>query len=173
MLGTASLGGVGALALATAPFARGVMAQEATPMAGAHPVIEELIATFSEGDIDRALALYHDDAVFRQFPSHPEPITGLEHIRQAFVEASAPFTEIELTALNVVVEGDRAATETHQKARYSTTIPGLPEAAGQPVEFRFVSFLELEGGKIKRDTTYTDLFTLLVQIGAISAPGAA
>jgi steroid delta-isomerase-like uncharacterized protein len=173
MLGAAGLGGIGALAIATAPFAGNVMAQEATPLAGTHPVVEELIAAFSAGDIDGAMALYHDDAVFQEFPSHPEPVTGVNLIRQAFAEAAAPFSEIELQAVNVVVEGNRVATETNQKARYANQIPGLPEVTGQPVEFRFVSFLELEDGRIKRDTTYTDLYTLLVQIGALPGGEAA
>jgi steroid delta-isomerase-like uncharacterized protein len=139
-------------------------------MAGTHPVVDELIAAFTTGDLDRAMALYHEDAVFQEFPSHPEPITGVDQIREAFAAAAAPFSEIALEVVNVVVEGNKIASETHQTARYSNSIEGFPEATGQLVEFGFVSFLELEGDRIKRDTTYTDLYTLLVQIGAL--PGA-
>jgi steroid delta-isomerase-like uncharacterized protein len=169
MLRTASLGSIGALTTAMAPLTRGTLAQQATPMPGSHPVIEELIAGFNTGDLDRVMALYHDDAIFQEFPLNAEPIVGADLIRHAFTEAVTAFSEISLTAVNVVVEGDKIASETRQTARYSTTIPGLPEATGQPVDYRFASFLQLEEGKITRDTTYTDLYTLLVQIGALPA----
>jgi steroid delta-isomerase-like uncharacterized protein len=173
MLGAASLGSIGVLTAAMAPLARSTLAQEGTPMAGTHPIVEELVAAFNAGDLDRVMALYHDDAQFQEFPLNPEPIVGADLIRQAFSEAVTAFSEIELTAVNVVVEGDKIASETHQTARYSITIPGFPEATGQPVDYMFASFLQLEDGKIKRDTTYTDLYTVLVQIGALTEGGAA
>ena len=99
-------------------------------MEDSQQVVEELVATFSAGDLDRAMALYHDEAMFLEFPSHPEPTTGVDQIREVFANAAARFSDIALETLSVVTEGNRLATVTRQTARYSTSIEGFPQAAG-------------------------------------------
>ena len=71
------------------------------------------------------------------------------------------------------VAGDQGAVEWVLIGTYEGQLPGLPPGAGQALSVPGASVFEFQDGKIVRETLYFDLYSLLIQTGAVPPPGAA
>lgn len=61
----------------------------------------------NEGDLDKAVALYDDNAVFVQEPGKP-PITGLDNIREALAQFQAIKPKLKVEVMQFVEADDVA-----------------------------------------------------------------
>jgi steroid delta-isomerase-like uncharacterized protein len=121
-----------------------------------------------EHDVDKMLSLFADDGVF--YVNYvPELMDTKEKISAYFsgVFAGAPdahTTEgIVLTKDNiVVVDHSMIGTDTGEG-------PGLP-TTGKPWNNPHLDIYEIEDGKIKRLTSYADIYGYFVQLGMAPAP---
>jgi len=126
------------------------------------------ITAFNQQDWNRMKALYASDAVYdekatnRRIQGPDQIIEGLKMWTTAFPDAKGTIVR-ELTAGDVaVLEIVWTGTHTGPLQTGSGTIPASNRAADLPA----CSVLRIEGEKIKTDTHYFDLLTLLTQIGA-------
>jgi steroid delta-isomerase-like uncharacterized protein len=68
---------------------------------------------------------------------------------------------------STLVAGNRAAIEWTGQGTHQGDMPGMP-ATNKRATFRGVSIMELQDGKIKRNTDYWDMATLMKQLGFIA-----
>jgi len=144
-------------------------AQDSTPTAFL-PLLEEWAAAWSSGDPDRVAALFTDDAIFEEAIEGGMVTHGTEDLRAYladFVFAAFPDLRVELTS-GFVSDG-WAAAEWRQTATHTGDLPDVP-ATGRSVSWRAASILELEGDKIRRESEYFDLYSILLQLGLIPGP---
>ncbi len=147
-----------------------VAAQEATP-AAIPPLLEEWAAAWSAEDLDRLLALYTDDAVFEDVAAGVV-VRGKSEIGSVFATSLEAFSGIQQTLLAGFQAGDRATAEAQFAGAQTGDLPGSP-ASGRAVSYRFAAVFELAGERFRRESDYLDLYGLLVQLGALPAPGSA
>jgi steroid delta-isomerase-like uncharacterized protein len=166
------LGGGGlAAALAGTALVRGrISARLATP-ATIPPLVTEWAAAQTNHDPDRFVALCTDDVTHEEVVAGFVPVHGKEELRVYLAGLFAAFPDV------TVVPETGFVAETWGAVQW--TFAGTRTGATSPVgetdtsyALRGASLWELEGGKIRRSTGYYDLFTILVQLGAITPPAA-
>lgn len=171
------LGGLLGGSLTAVFAARGLSpaaAQVSTPMAGAiPPLLQEWAAAWSEHDDGTRLAvLYTDDATHEEVPSGTV-FSGPEAIGGYAQSHFAAFPDVMLELRSAFVGGDWAAAEFVYAGAYEGSLPGLPPGTGQPFSVRGTAVFELQDEQIRRSASYFDFYGLLVQLGALPAPGSA
>ena len=130
------------------------------------------LAAWSSHEGKKVVALYTDDCLFEDPPSH-----GLAHGKKElealvnsmtvdFPDINFEFESCYGTETGAGVEWLMTGTQVH------SSIPGLP-ATGKKFSIAGAAILELKNGKIKRDTEYWDFAACLQQLGLMPAqPGA-
>ena len=165
-----------AVALLAVTVGSRVAAQEATPTtdAAALPApFDELIAAWNGHDPQRLAALYADETVVEWKTAggptfrDPDEVAGWA----AGTFAAVPDLRFETGA--AFVAGDLGGVEWVLIGTYEGQLPGLPPGAGQALSLPGASVFEFRDGKIVRETLYFDLYSLLIQTGAVPPPGAA
>ena len=116
----------------------------------ATPLTQDFMSALQEtertGTLEPLLALFHDDAEALNL-GRTEPAQGREGLREFWQTYLHAFREIR-SEFTHVIEGDRGAVlEWVSRGALPT---------GQPVEYRGVSVLEADGGKVRRFRTYYD-----------------
>lgn len=126
-------------------------------------IFEAHDAAMSAHDVDAFLSLFTDDCVYEDVPlgivNKGKQEVGA-FIRATF--AAVPDFRMERTGL--FVAGDRAACEWVMSGTQTGDFPGIP-ATNKSFSVRGVSIFELQDGKIKRQSDYWSLATLLQQVG--------
>lgn len=141
-------------------------------MSVALDVVAEYVAGFADGDPERmarvrsaefSLDWVHGDA----FGSSPMTREAAESFWPAWLAA---FSELDLEVTRTIAAEQLVVTQWTFRGLHSAPL-GPPvfetprEPTGRSIEFRGASFYDVEGGAIRRDTTYMDLATLLVELG--------
>ena len=165
-------GGSLAAALAVGPIAR-LAAQGATPAAG-----PEFFAEFrrawataaATGDATAVIPFYAPDAEFEDVPF------GLVFRGPAEIEGFlggffANYSDASVEWRNAFGTDQYGAAELVFNGRYTGQLPGSPPGTGQSVIVRSVHVYEFGDEAIRRQTVYFDAYGVLVQIGALPAPG--
>jgi steroid delta-isomerase-like uncharacterized protein len=90
-----------------------------------------------------------------------------EGVRQANKQA---FPDFDIALDDLIAEGNQVAKRWTFRGTHRGEFNGIP-ATGKQVTMRGITLYRLEGGKITELYWNYDIFGLLVQIGAIPAPG--
>jgi steroid delta-isomerase-like uncharacterized protein len=149
-------------------------AQHVTPKEGAivlPPAVERFIAAFEAANADGLADSYTEAGVLEEV-AFGQTFTGREAIRQNEATFLAAFTDVTIQVSNVIASGDRAALEFSFSGTYSGQLPEMPAGQSQSVAFRGASILQASDGGITLHTQYFDALSILVQLGAMVAPGA-
>lgn len=129
-------------------------------------LVRDYYAAFNAGDTDAMLALVSDDLAHDV--NQGDRRTG----KAAFAEFCAHMTRCyreELTDMVIFTNGDRAAAEFTVNGTYLAKDGDLPEADGQTYRLPAGAFLEVQGGKIARVTTYYNLPEWMAQVAGGAA----
>jgi steroid delta-isomerase-like uncharacterized protein len=141
-----------------------LQAQEASPPAAGSSILEEYGRVWSSGDASQVAALYTEDAIREDIP------TGTTSRGRAEIEALARGLFETDTDVRLEVTGGFSG-ETWAVVEW--TFSGSRQETGGEVTFRGASVLELEDGRISRETDYYDLPQMQQQIAAVGGtPGA-
>ena len=163
-------GGLAAVLAGTAQTRRGGAARQATP-ATIPPLVAEWAAAQTAHDPDRFVALCTDDVTHEEVVAGFTPVRGKGEVRAYLAGLFAAFPDVTVTPeTGFVAETWGAVQWTFAGTRTGATSPVGETETGYTL--RGASLWELEGGKIRRSTGYYDLFTILVQLGAITPPAA-
>ncbi len=124
---------------------------------------------FNARDVERFLALLHDDVVHDISQGGRE--TGKQAFRRFLEHMNACYAE---RVLDLVVmtapEGTRAAAEFTIEGRYLKTDAGLPPATGQSYRLPVGAFFELRDGRIARISNHYNMKDWLAQVTSSGAP---
>jgi len=135
---------------------------------GVERVLNDWATAWSSHDTEKVLSLFTDDCVY-------EDVTfgainrGKKELR-AFADgvfASVPDFKVELTAR--FVAGSQAGMEWVMSGTHKGDFPGMP-ATGKRFSIRGVTILELQAGKIRRNSDYWDAASVMRQVGLLPSP---
>jgi steroid delta-isomerase-like uncharacterized protein len=136
---------------------------------------DEELAAWNTQDVDRALAVFSSDVVW-QDTAVPEPMRGLDAVRQYLQGWFTAFPDIRISEKNRVVAEDQIAVELEFSGTNRGPLqlaPGAPAvpATGKKVNSRGTYFVRFRNGKAVEVHTYPDLAGMMMQLGLIPAPG--
>lgn len=150
------------------------LAQDATPsddMTALPPILAAYEAAWNAGDDGSQLAaLFTDDGTFEDVP-FSTLYRGHEQIAAYAAVNFAASTDLAIPTIAGFATDTWAVNEWMYSGLYTGQFPGLPPGTGQPYSFRGAHVLELRDGMISRVSAYYDLYTILVQTGAVPPPG--
>jgi len=130
-------------------------------------ILSDWATAWSSRDPDKVLSLFSDDCVYEDV-TFAAINRGKKELR-AFAEgvcAGIPDFTIELTA--GFVAGTWGVMEWVMSGTHKGDFPGMP-ATGKRFSTRGVTILELEAGKIRRNSDYWDAATVMRQVGLLSS----
>ena len=135
---------------------------------GVERILDDWATAWSSHDTEKVLSIFTDDCVY-------EDVTfgainhGKKELR-AFADgvfASVPDFKVELTAR--FVAGSQAGMEWVMSGTHKGDFPGMP-ATGKRFSIRGVTILELQAGKIRRNSDYWDAASVMRQVGLLPSP---
>ncbi len=127
-------------------------------------VLADHLKALNLRDLDRLMTFYADDAVL-VFPASP-PVEGKANIRRAYASFFENWEETSTYGV-VIMSGTTAAVEGTVTGRHRTLhlrIPGRIPTSSRPYRHNFAMFVEVEGGKIRRQRVYFDARDLVKQL---------
>jgi steroid delta-isomerase-like uncharacterized protein len=128
-------------------------------------VLNDLIAAWSSHDVEKLASCFTDDCVY-------EDVTlglvnrGRAELRAFVGDFFAASPDVRFELKSAFVAGNRAAAEWVMSGTHQGDMPGLP-ATGKRYSVRGASIMELQDGKIRRNSDYWDMATFLRQLGAM------
>jgi steroid delta-isomerase-like uncharacterized protein len=143
-------------------------------MANVIEIAKASIAAFDEKDWNKMQAVLAPDAVYDEKATNRR-IEGSSQIIEALKGWADAFPDAKATFVRELAIGDTAVFELIWKGTHSgplQTPTGSIPASHRVVELPACEVIRVEGDKVKHDSHYFDLLTLLTQIGAQgAAPG--
>ena len=135
---------------------------------GVERVLNDWATAWSSHDTKKVLSIFTDDCVY-------EDVTfgainhGKKELR-AFADgvfAGVPDFRVELTAR--FVADPQAGMEWVMSGTHKGDFPGMP-ATGERFSVRGVTIVELQAGKIRRNSDYWDAASVMRQVGLLPSP---
>ncbi len=127
-------------------------------------------AAVSSGDFDAL-----DQIVAPDFVEHamvdPRLPAGREGVKALFQLARRAMPDMVITAEDIVAEGDRLAARAVMTGTQTGEFMGIP-ASGKHVEITDMDLIRIENGLYVEHWGVADQLLMMIQIGAIPAPGA-
>ena len=135
---------------------------------GVERILDDWATAWSSHDTEKVLSIFTDDCVY-------EDVTfgainhGKKELR-AFADgvfAGVPDFRVELTAR--FVADPQAGMEWVMSGTHKGDFPGMP-ATGKRFSVRGVTIVELQAGKIRRNSDYWDAASVMRQVGLLPSP---
>jgi steroid delta-isomerase-like uncharacterized protein len=130
---------------------------------------ERLFDHISRGDLDAVDALLAPGYTGHGAGGQTLDSAGLRGMLDAF---RTGFPDMQVRALDVLVDGDRVAWRVDGEGTHTGEFLGMP-ATGQRVRFGGVDLAVVRDGRITEHWSGEDLAGVLMQIGALPAPAPA
>jgi len=132
-------------------------------------VHHQMAEAWNRRDFDAYRKLIHPEYSYtgpdgKEITGGPDVAVG---VAQLYAKA---FPDATLEVRRAYEHGDVSVAEMFAKGTHGGDLMGVP-ATGKPVEITICNVVELREGKIYREREYMDMFSMLLQIGAISPPG--
>jgi steroid delta-isomerase-like uncharacterized protein len=109
--------------------------------------------------------IYSTDYVLHD-PSLPEPVRGLDGVREFIGEVTRAFPDGQVTVEDLVAEGDREVQRVTYRGTHQGEFQGVP-ATGKAVEAWVMVISRLADGKIAEEWQLVDTLGLLQQLGRL------
>jgi|SRR5215831_11646333 len=139
-------------------------------MANTIEIAKASITAFNEKDWRKMRELLAPDAIYDEKATNRR-LQGPDQIIDALQGWAAAFPDAKATFVRELASGDTAVFELVWKATHTgplQTPSGVVPATNRAAELPACSVIRIAGGKVKSDTHYFDLITLLTQIGAMA-----
>ena len=128
--------------------------------------IENAVQQMNSGNLEGYLEMYADDVTVHGYPPGVEGKAGVSEFYAAFAKA---LPDLELTAEDVLAEGDKVAVRYTIRGTHSDELMGVP-ASGNKVDLSGQSFFRFRDGQVVERWQALDGAALLTQIGALPEP---
>jgi steroid delta-isomerase-like uncharacterized protein len=123
-------------------------------------VIEDL---YTRGDLAVAEELYAADYI-RHDPATPNVGTGVAAVKQVANTYRTAFPDLELTAEDVVAEGDKALCRWSARGTHLGDLQGIAPT-GKRFEITGLTLMKFAGGQIVEEWTNWDVLGMMQQLG--------
>ena len=133
--------------------------------------VRDLLVAFWQGDWDRTMEHFADDAIYED-PLLDEPVRGKQGILDVFKYCHA-WGRIEGEIRSLVGDDRLAVAELRIRGTVIGPIDGLPDdVLGRNFDFAEADVFEFDAeGKVRRETIYPDVTRLMRQLGQPIGPG--
>jgi steroid delta-isomerase-like uncharacterized protein len=125
--------------------------------------LDEWATGWSTQDIERVISLCTDDGLYEDVPlgvaNH-----GKDELRAFGQQVFNAFPDFKIELTTHVAGGDWAMLEWTMSGTHQGDLPGMP-ATGKSFSVRGATALQLDEGRISRNSDYWDMATLLAQLG--------
>jgi predicted ester cyclase len=119
------------------------------------------------GELDGYLDFYSDDVVFGGVSPEPMDKAATVAFHRDFYSA---FSDARVDLLELLENGDKLAARLLISGRHDGEFMGTP-ASGNDVQLAITTILTMRDGKCVERWSTADMLGLLIQIGAVPAPG--
>ncbi len=123
-------------------------------------------STTENTDPERVLALFTDDGGFED-ATFGVAVRGKEDLRRYVTGAFATVPDFTFGVTRRFAASHWAAIEWVMSGTHTGDFPGMPATGKRFSSVRGVSILELEAGKIRRESDYWDAATFMKQVGLL------
>jgi steroid delta-isomerase-like uncharacterized protein len=120
------------------------------------------------GDLAGYLDLYSDDVVFGGVTPEPLDKAGVVAFHDNFYSA---FPGAQAQVLDLIESGDQLAARLVLSGPHEGPFLGVP-ASGNDVQLAMTTILTMRDGKCVERWSTADMLGLLIQVGAVTPPGA-
>jgi steroid delta-isomerase-like uncharacterized protein len=117
-------------------------------------------------DPERVLALFADDGMYEDATSGVV-VRGKEDLRRYLIDAFATIPDFTFAVLRRCAAGPWAAIEWTMSGTNTGDWAGMSATGRRFASVRGTSILELEAGKIRRQSDYWDAATVMKQVGLL------
>ncbi len=131
-------------------------------------VMDKFIRFINTGDIALGQSIISPDVVFYA-PTSPEPMRGFQGYTAVLDMMRGAMPDVSWKAEEFIAEGDKVMVRFTMTGTQTNPLMGMP-ASGKKICVTAMNIYEFKDGKIVREHGLPDLFSLLVQLGAIPAP---
>lgn len=131
-------------------------------------VMDKFIRFINTGDIALGQSIISPDVVFYA-PTSPEPMRGFQGYTAVLDMMHGAMPDVSWKAEEFIAEGDKVMVRFTMTGTQTNPLMGMP-ASGKKICVTAMNIYEFKDGKIVREHGLPDLFSLLVQLGAIPAP---
>jgi steroid delta-isomerase-like uncharacterized protein len=128
-------------------------------------LLERWATAWSSHDPEEVLSLFTDDCVFEDV-TFAVVTRGREELRGFVAGAFAAIPDITFKLTSHFAAGQRAALEWVMSGTHEGDFPGMP-ATGKRLSVRGSTVLELDAGRIRRESDYWDAATFMRQVGLL------
>lgn len=118
-------------------------------------VIEEMVAVTNTHDLDACLAFYSDQAEV-QDPRFPEPVRGIEYVREGFGYWLDAFPDVQVTINKLIVDPPDIAVEWTFEGTHQGEYMGV-QPSGRRMRVMTAAHFTVENGKVTRDFSLFDV----------------
>jgi steroid delta-isomerase-like uncharacterized protein len=130
--------------------------------------LDEWATGWSTQDIERVISLCTDQCLYEDVPlgivNH-----GKEELRAFGQQVFNAFPDLKIELSTQVVAGDWAMLEWTMAGTHKGDLPGMP-ATGKSFSVQGATTLQIENGRISRNSDYWDMATLHTQLGLNPPP---
>ena len=127
-------------------------------------ILEDYCDAVNSHDVERIASFFTDDGIFEDVPRGI--YRGKEQIKANFDSEFASMPDLKVELKTLFVAGDWAGGESVMTGTNTGDLPMLP-ATNKSVSVRAASIFEMRGNKIKRNSNYFDMGSLMQQLGVM------
>jgi predicted ester cyclase len=131
--------------------------------------VVEAIDTFNDRDARREYLGVHDPSVTAYGLGSADPV-DFDGVTQFYETLWSAFPDVEATIEDLIAEGDAVSFRVTVRGTHQGEFMGVAPSGGQ-VTFGVQNIYRFRDGKVVERWSNPDLLGLMVQIGAIPAPG--
>jgi|SRR5882724_12168530 len=136
------------------------------PTSDSERMLDDWAMAWTSNDPERVLALFADDCVFEDV-TFGVVARGKEELRSFASDAFAAVPDFKYGLTNRFVASQWAAIEWVMSGTHKGDFPGMPATGKRFLSVRGSTILELEAGKIRRESDYWDAATFMKQVGLL------
>ncbi len=132
-----------------------------------------LVRRFIEEVVNKGNLSVVDELVAPNFVDHSAPPgqpPGPQGVKQAIQMYHGAFPDIQMTAEDIIAEGDKVASRVIFTGTHKGELMGIA-ATGKQVTVNFIEIIRWQDGKAVERWAVTDMLGLMQQLGAVPPPG--
>jgi|SRR5213078_2949343 len=130
-------------------------------------LVEDIFAMISSGDFSKAGDLIADDYVEHSPLGELHGVDGFIQLISVF---RGGFPDLDVRAVDILVEGDRAAWRVEGTGTHTGDLMGIPPT-GRQVRLAGIDMGRSRDGKAVEHWTGADMLGMLQQLGVVQLPG--
>lgn len=131
-------------------------------------VMDKFIRFINTGDITLGQSIISPDVVFYA-PTSPQPMHGFQGYTAILDMMRGTMPDVSWKAEEFIADDNKVMVRFTMTGTQTNPFMGMP-ASGKKVCVTAMNIYELQDGKIIREHGLPDLFSMLIQLGAIPAP---